>query len=304
MKRATPPTNMNATATFSSDYLKPGYKPARTSATDEAEPSLSSRSEPYGDLVFDLLRAERKSESTERCRQPRNRDRERKASRDLRGSAPSAPETSDSIPRWKRILDLLVILLFLPLWLPLMILIMVAIKSTSAGPTLYRQERVGYRGRRFMLYKFRTMKVNVDTSVHESHFVRLIETDLPMTKLDVHGDPRLIKIGSFLRVTGFDELPQIFNVLRGEMSLVGARPCTVVEFEHYLPWQRDRVNGPPGITGYWQVNGKNKTTFSEMIEMDIFYAAEHVGLARPLDLVSNGSNDDFPSARDKGHDFA
>ncbi len=153
-----------------------------------------------------------------------------------------------------------------------MILIMVAIKSTSAGPTLYRQERVGYRGRRFMLYKFRTMKVNVDTGVHESHFVRLIETDLPMTKLDVQGDPRLIKIGSFLRVAGFDELPQIFNVLRGEMSLVGARPCTVGEFEHYLPWQRDRVNGPPGITGYWQVNGKNKTTFSEMIEMDIFYA--------------------------------
>jgi lipopolysaccharide/colanic/teichoic acid biosynthesis glycosyltransferase len=92
-----------------------------------------------------------------------------------------------------------------------------------------------------------------------------------MTKLDAHGDPRLIKCGRFLRSAGLDELPQIFNVLRGEMSLVGARPCTVHEFERYQPWQRERVNCPPGMTGYWQVSGKNKTTFSEMIDMDIFY---------------------------------
>ena len=152
-----------------------------------------------------------------------------------------------------------------------MILIMAAIKVTSAGPVFYRQERVGYRGRRFMIFKFRTMKMNVDTRVHESHFERLMATDSPMTKLDVEGDPRLIKGGRFLRSAGLDELPQIFNVLRGEMSLVGARPCTVHEFERYQPWQRERVNCPPGMTGYWQVNGKNKTTFSEMIEMDIFY---------------------------------
>jgi lipopolysaccharide/colanic/teichoic acid biosynthesis glycosyltransferase len=74
-----------------------------------------------------------------------------------------------------------------------------------------------------------------------------------------------------LRAAGLDELPQLFNVLLGEMSLVGARPCTVHEFERYQPWQRERVHTPPGLTGYWQVNGKNKTTFSEMIEMDIFY---------------------------------
>ena len=92
-----------------------------------------------------------------------------------------------------------------------------------------------------------------------------------MTKLDTYGDPRLAPFGRFLRASGLDELPQIFNVLCGEMSLVGPRPCTPVEFSHYEPWQRERVNGLPGMTGYWQVNGKNKTTFNEMIVMDLFY---------------------------------
>ena len=98
-----------------------------------------------------------------------------------------------------------------------------------------------------------------------------MEVDRPMTKLDAYGDPRLAPFGRFLRASGLDELPQIFNVLCGEMSLVGPRPCTPNEFAHYEPWQRERVNGLPGLTGYWQVNGKNKTTFNEMIMMDLFY---------------------------------
>jgi lipopolysaccharide/colanic/teichoic acid biosynthesis glycosyltransferase len=85
------------------------------------------------------------------------------------------------------------------------------------------------------------------------------------------GDPRLILCGRLLRASGLDELPQVFNVLRGDMSLVGPRPCLPHEFELYEPWQQERVNSLPGLTGYWQVNGKNKTTFSEMIAMDIFY---------------------------------
>ena len=92
-----------------------------------------------------------------------------------------------------------------------------------------------------------------------------------MTKLDVDDD-RIIPWGRFLRATGLDELPQIFNVLRGEMSLVGPRPCTPLEFEKYEAWEQERVKAPPGLTGYWQVNGKNRTTFQEMIEMDLFYA--------------------------------
>ncbi|MFL6542177.1 MAG: sugar transferase [Chthoniobacterales bacterium] len=178
----------------------------------------------------------------------------------------------DAVPLWKRVFDCTLIAVALPLWLPVMLVIMLGIKLSSPGPIFYRQERIGYRGRRFMIFKFRTMKVNVETRVHESYFERLMHANVPMTKLDANGDPRLIRCGRFLRAAGLDELPQLFNVLRGEMSLVGPRPCTVHEFGRYLPWQRDRVNAPPGMTGYWQVNGKNKTTFNEMIEMDIFYS--------------------------------
>jgi lipopolysaccharide/colanic/teichoic acid biosynthesis glycosyltransferase len=122
-----------------------------------------------------------------------------------------------------------------------------------------------------MILKFRTMKVNVETQSHERHLEQLIQADCPMTKLDTSGDPRIISGGRILRATGLDELPQLFNVLRREMSLVGPRPCTPHEFQRCQAWQQERVNAAPGLTGYWQVNGKNKTTFTEMIEMDIFY---------------------------------
>ena len=200
-------------------------------------------------------------------------------------TAESSAEPDDIIPTWKRALDTALILLTWPVWLPLMILIMAAIKLSSRGPLFYRQERIGYRGRRFMIFKFRTMHVNVETRVHESYFERLIESDRPMTKLDSNGDPRLIPLGRFVRAAGLDELPQIFNILRGDMSLVGPRPCTVHEFERYQPWQRERVNAPPGLTGYWQVNGKNKTTFSEMIAMDIFYG-NNMSLALDLSILA------------------
>jgi exopolysaccharide production protein ExoY len=116
------------------------------------------------------------------------------------------------------------------------------------------------------------MEVNVETRSHELHLQQLINSDCPMTKLDASGDPRIIFGGRILRAMGLDELPQIFNVLRREMSLVGPRPCTVNEFKCYKAWQEERLDALPGLTGYWQVNGKNKTTFSEMIEMDIYYA--------------------------------
>ena len=115
------------------------------------------------------------------------------------------------------------------------------------------------------------MKVSAETQSHERHLEELIKVNRPMTKLDAIGDPRLAPFGRILRASGLDELPQIFNVLCGEMSLVGPRPCLPNEFAHYQPWQRERVNGLPGLTGYWQVNGKNKTTFNEMIAMDLFY---------------------------------
>ena len=175
------------------------------------------------------------------------------------------------VPGWKAGLDTTCILLLLPLWLPLMILLMLVTRIASPGPIFYRQKRVGLGGRHFFIWKFRTMKLSAETQTHERYFENLMRVDCPMTKLDAYGDSRLAPFGRVLRASGLDELPQIFNVLHGEMSLVGPRPCTPNEFAHYEPWQRQRVNCLPGLTGYWQVNGKNKTTFREMIAMDLFY---------------------------------
>ena len=175
------------------------------------------------------------------------------------------------VPGWKAGLDITCILLLLPLWLPLMILLMLVTRIASPGPIFYRQKRIGLCGRHFFIWKFRTMRLSAETQTHERYFENLMRVDCPMTKLDACGDTRLAPLGRVLRASGLDELPQIFNVLHGEMSLVGPRPCTPNEFAHYEPWQRQRVNCLPGLTGYWQVNGKNKTTFREMIAMDLFY---------------------------------
>jgi lipopolysaccharide/colanic/teichoic acid biosynthesis glycosyltransferase len=197
------------------------------------------------------------------------------------------PTDADSVPRipgWKRLLDVLCIWITFPLWIVVMALVSAWILLVSPGPLLFRQERVGYRGRRFRILKFRTMRVNVETQSHEGYFVQLMQADCPMTKLDTCGDRRLIRGGRLLRALGLDELPQIFNVLCGEMSLVGPRPCTPHEFERYLPSQKQRVNAPPGLTGYWQVNGKNATTFSQMIAMDIHYG-KHMSLWLDLMII-------------------
>ena len=199
-------------------------------------------------------------------------------------SNPSREELAAAVPGWKRFIDLAMVTLLIPVWLPVMTLVALWVAITSPGPVFYRQPRIGFKGRRFMLIKFRTMKVNAETHVHEAYLEHLIASDRPMIKLDATGDPRLIFGGKFLRATGLDELPQIFNVLKGEMSLVGPRPCTVIEFERYAPEQRARVNALPGLTGLWQVNGKNRTTFREMIEMDIFYA-RNISLSLDLKII-------------------
>jgi len=182
-------------------------------------------------------------------------------------------ESEGRFPGWKRALDITFVIVTVPCWLPLMLLVMALIRFNSSGPIIYRQQRVGYRRKLFMIFKFRTMHVNVDTRTHEEYFADLMRSDRPMTKLDTKGDTRVFRGGRFLRVTGLDELPQIFNVLRGDMSLVGPRPCLPNEFERYKSSEQLRVNAPPGLTGYWQVNGKNNTTFKEMIAMDVFYIA-------------------------------
>ena len=129
-------------------------------------------------------------------------------------------------------------------------------------------------GRKFWIFKFRTMRVNAETETHQNHLKQLIQSDKPMEKIDAKGDPRIIKFGRFLRSSGLDELPQLINVFRGEMSLVGPRPCTQYEYEQFQPWHKQRFRALPGLTGLWQVSGKNKTTFNEMINLDIRYAVE------------------------------
>ena len=178
---------------------------------------------------------------------------------------------SDEFPRWKRLLDLTCIIVSLPCWLSVFVAVAIWVKLVSRGPLFFCQERVGYKGRLFKIFKFRTMEVNVETRTHEAYFQHLIDTNRPMTKLDAAGDPRIIFGGRFLRALGLDELPQLLNVVRKEMSLVGPRPCTPVELGWYKTWQHERLNALPGITGIWQVNGKNRTTFQQMIEMDIYY---------------------------------
>ena len=183
----------------------------------------------------------------------------------------SHPVGSARIPLWKRVLDVACICVAIPLLLPVGMLIAVMIKIGSRGPVFFRQERVGYQGRRFVCLKFRTMVVGADASVHQGHWNNLITSNIPMKKMDVHGDPRMIPGGRLLRVSGLDELPQIINVLQGDMSLVGPRPCIPYEYEKYLPWQRERFDTLPGLTGLWQVSGKNRTTFIEMMHLDIEY---------------------------------
>jgi lipopolysaccharide/colanic/teichoic acid biosynthesis glycosyltransferase len=176
------------------------------------------------------------------------------------------------LPRWKRTLDVAFILLVLPLLIPLAVLIAAVIRMVSEGPVLFQQERVGYLGKRFMCLKFRTMFVGSDAGIHQGHLNQLLSSNVPMVKMDAKGDSRIIPFGLLLRSSGLDELPQIINVLRGEMSLVGPRPCLQYESDKYLPWQKERFDAVPGLTGLWQVSGKNRTTFAEMIRLDIQYA--------------------------------
>ena len=186
---------------------------------------------------------------------------------------PAAPQVRVRAVRTStRGLDIFCCLVSLPalaFWASVMT---VVTRLVSPGPVFFRQERVGFQGRRFKIFKFRTMTVNADPTVHQNHFNHLMKSNAPMVKLDAKQDTRLIPGGWILRASGMDELPQIINVLRGDMSLVGPRPCIPSEYDCYLPEQRERLDVLPGLTGLWQVSGKNRTTFDEMIQLDIRYA--------------------------------
>lgn len=188
------------------------------------------------------------------------------------------------MPMWKRLLDIVVILFTLPLLVSVTLLIAVMVRISSPGPILFTQTRVGRGGVPFVCYKFRTMKPDACSAGHEQHLASLMTSNAPMTKLDSAGDSRIIFGGRLLRSSGLDELPQLLNVLKGEMSIVGPRPCLPYEFALYTDRHKQRLAVVPGITGLWQVSGKNQTTFEEMIDLDVAYS-RRLSLAQDLSIM-------------------
>ncbi|MEN6626344.1 MAG: sugar transferase [Candidatus Sumerlaeia bacterium] len=185
-----------------------------------------------------------------------------------------------AIPLWKRAMDRAGAVALLGLFSWLFILIALAVKLTSAGPVFYGQERIGRRGRLFKMWKFRSMTANDAPSkaAHEEYLKQILarsangtKSEVPMQKLGAL-DRRVTAVGKILRASSLDELPQLFNVLLGEMSLVGPRPCLPYEARCYPAWCCRRFDAMPGLTGLWQISGKNSTTFKQMIRMDIDYA--------------------------------
>ena len=180
----------------------------------------------------------------------------------------------------KRMLDVVGSIFALIVFSPLFLLISVAIKLSSKGPVLFKQERVGQDGLPFAFVKFRSMYSLNDPNIHKEYVKRFISGN-GSQQIERNGsvvykiskDPRVTRVGRFLRKTSLDELPQFLNVLKGEMSLVGPRPPIPYELESYDVWHRRRVFGvKPGITGLWQVNGRSKTTFDDMVRLDLKYA--------------------------------
>ncbi len=192
----------------------------------------------------------------------------------------------NALPTWKRILDWSLIMAMAPALIVLGIAIAIIIKCGSRGPVIFRQRRIGYKGQEFTCYKFRTMSVDMAPDIHQNHFQQLINSDSPMTKADIQINSHIIPFGSILRNTGLDELPQLINVLRGEMSIVGPRPCIPYEYEHYEQWQYQRFDAVPGLTGLWQVSGKNRTTFDQMVQLDIEYS-KRLGVLLDLTIIFN-----------------
>ncbi len=178
----------------------------------------------------------------------------------------------------KRLEDIIGSGMLLVLFSPLFIIIAVMIKLTSKGPVFFTQNRIGYGGKPFKFIKFRSMYTNNDPSIHHEYIRKLISGKVESndegknTVYKLVDDPRITKIGKFIRKTSLDELPQFFNVFIGDMSLVGPRPPILYELENYHTWHKRRVYEiKPGITGYWQVYGRSKTTFDTMVRMDLQY---------------------------------
>ena len=160
----------------------------------------------------------------------------------------------------------------------MLLLIAIAVRVDSSGPALYRQRRVGLRGSHFSVNKFRSMRVDADPGRHRDYVQQLIGCSQNSEAAQNGGlyklvvDDRITRVGRFLRRSSLDELPQLFNVVRGDMSLVGPRPVIPYEVERYPDWYHARFEVKPGLTGLWQVSGRNEHTYEEMVRFDVEYA--------------------------------
>jgi lipopolysaccharide/colanic/teichoic acid biosynthesis glycosyltransferase len=193
----------------------------------------------------------------------------------------SSNEDKRSLLSVKRVMDVVGSAVMLLLCAPLLLVIALAVKMSSKGPVLFKQQRVGQYGQRFTFLKFRSMQMNNDTSVHKEFVTKLIASEAEGQPTHGKGagiykltnDKRITRVGKLLRRTSLDELPQFFNVLWGDMSLVGPRPAIPYEVAAYKTWHRRRVlEVKPGITGLWQVTGRSRVKFDEMVRLDLRYA--------------------------------
>jgi exopolysaccharide biosynthesis polyprenyl glycosylphosphotransferase len=181
---------------------------------------------------------------------------------------------------FKRLFDIVVSSMMLMVLGPVMIIIALLVKRSSSGPVFFVQERLGRDGTPFNFYKFRSMKHNSDDAIHRQFAAMFINGDNQADDetgekvFKMKRDPRITAIGAFLRKTSLDELPQLFNILSGEMSLVGPRPPIAYEIENYQPWHMERLKAVPGLTGLWQVSGRSSVSFDEMVRLDIRYINE------------------------------
>ena len=188
----------------------------------------------------------------------------------LRGAHPLPPFARFA----KRIVDLLAALVLLPPGLLVVLVAAIAIKLDSPGPVLFRQLRVGRNGRKFRMIKLRTMSVDNDDSHHATYVAQLIRGDAPPHRggmFKITDDPRVTRVGRFLRAFSVDELPQVINVITGDMSLVGPRPALPREVALYDEWALQRLAVRPGLTGLWQVSGRSELDFRAMVDLDVRY---------------------------------
>jgi lipopolysaccharide/colanic/teichoic acid biosynthesis glycosyltransferase len=188
----------------------------------------------------------------------------------------AVPQVAVRLPRGKRTFDIAVASVALLLLAPLFVAVWLAVRLTSPGGALFRQTRVGRYGRPFVMYKFRSMVVDCPDDLHRAYVKQLLNADDPATGgtsglYKLEADPRVTRVGRLLRRTSLDELPQLLNVLRGDMSLVGPRPALPWEAELFAPAHYRRFLVPPGLTGLWQVSGRNRLSMRDGLDLDLEY---------------------------------